>query len=89
MATTSRLGAGIALSTLESFAKPFVSNSPAENFSLILLATNWGFEGSWEEFASKVRASRYDGVEVWFPSEEKSRNDFFQLCKNIIFNMDF
>ncbi len=80
MATTSTLGAGIALGALESFAKPFVSTSPAENFSLILLATNWGFEGSWEEFASKVKASGYDGVEVWFPGEE-NRFQFFEAMK--------
>ncbi len=80
MATTSTLGAGIALSTLESFAKPFVSTSPAEYFSLILLATNWGFEGSWEEFASRVKASGYDGVEVWFPGEE-NRSEFFEAMK--------
>jgi sugar phosphate isomerase/epimerase len=81
MATTSTLGAGIALSTLETFATPFFSNSPAENFSLYILATNWGFEGSWEEFALKVKTAGYDGVEVWFPGDEKSRIDFFAAMK--------
>ena len=76
MAITSTLGASITLNSLEGFAKPFVSDSPAANFSLVLLATNWGFKGSWEEFASKVKASSYDGVEVWFPDEEKSRTEF-------------
>ena len=80
MATTSTLGAGIALSSLESFAKPFTSNYSDENFSLLILATNWGFDGSWEEFASKVKAAGYDGVEVWFPGEE-NRREFFEAMK--------
>lgn len=81
MATTSTLGAGIALSSLEAFATPFDSNPAADNFSLLVLATNWGFEGSWEEFSSKVKAAGYDGVEVWFPGEEKSRAEFFEAMK--------
>ena len=80
MATTSTLGAGIALSSLKSFAKPFTSNYSDENFSLLILATNWGFDGSWEEFASKVKAAGYDGVEVWFPGEE-NRREFFEAMK--------
>jgi sugar phosphate isomerase/epimerase len=81
MATTTTLGAGIALSKLETFATPFGGNPPTENFSLLVLATNWGFEGSWEEFSSKVKAAGYDGVEVWFPGEEKSRAEFFDAMK--------
>jgi len=76
MATTTALGTGLALNSLESFATPFVSNTSAANFSLLLLATNWGFEGSWEEFAAKAKTAGYDGVEVWFPGEEKSRAEF-------------
>src|SRR6478736_3575933 len=75
MATTTALGTGLALSSLESFATPFVSNTSA-NFSLLLLATNWGLEGSWEEFAAKAKSAGYDGVEVWFPGEEKGRSEF-------------
>ncbi len=81
MATTSTLGAGIALSTLESFATPFSTNPPTENYSLFVLATNWGFEGSWEEFASRVKASGYDGVEVWFPGDGKNQAEFFAAMK--------
>jgi sugar phosphate isomerase/epimerase len=81
IATTSTVGAAIALNSLESFAKPFQSNTSAENFLLLVLATNWGFDGGWEEFAAKVKASGYDGVEVWFPAEEKSQRDFFEAMK--------
>ncbi len=75
MATTTALGAGFALNSLESFATPLESKTSA-NYSLLVLATNWGFGGSWEEFAAKAKVAGYDGVEVWFPGEEKSRTEF-------------
>ncbi|MEK6782873.1 MAG: TIM barrel protein [Bacteroidota bacterium] len=81
MTATTMLGTGITLNSLESFAKPLFRDGGVENFSLLLLATNWGFEGSWEEFARKVKSSGYDGVEVWFPAEEKSRTDFFEAMQ--------
>ena len=77
MATTGALGAGLALNSLESFATPFVTKTSSTNFSLLLLATNWGFVGDWDEFATKVKSSGYDGVEVWFPTDEKWRTEFF------------
>lgn len=77
MTATGALGAGLALNSLESFATPLVNKGATANFSLLLLATNWGFEGSWEEFAVKVKTTGYDGVEVWFPGEEQGRKDFF------------
>lgn len=48
---------------------------PAD-FSLKILATNWGFSGSWDAFALTVKEAGYDGVEAWVPGDEKSRADF-------------
>lgn len=46
------------------------------NFSLKILATNWGFTGDWDAFATKVKEAGYDGVEVWVPGDEKGRTAF-------------
>ena len=46
------------------------------NFTLKILATNWGFSGSWDAFAAKTEESGYDGVEVWVPSDDKGRTEF-------------
>lgn len=46
---------------------------PAD-FSLKILATNWGFVGSIEEFAKKAKDAGYDGAEIWLPSEIKERD---------------
>jgi sugar phosphate isomerase/epimerase len=40
-------------------------------FSLKLLATNWGFEGSMKEYITKVKQEGYDGIEIWWPMDEK------------------
>lgn len=40
------------------------------DFSIQVLATNWGFDGSFDAFCAKAKAAGYDGVEVWVPDPE-------------------
>ena len=42
---------------------------------LLFFQTNWGFEGSWEDFFSKTKNSGYDGVEVWIPADETTQEE--------------
>ena len=35
--------------------------------------TDWGRELSWDAFCEKTKASGYDGLETWFPSDAKSQ----------------
>lgn len=51
------------------------------DFSLQVMATNWGFSGTWEVFAAKVKEAGYDGVEVWVPGEEKSREALLEALQ--------
>lgn len=48
----------------------------AGKLTLKILATNWGFSGSWDDFLKKAKASGYDGCEVWIPMVEGQRADF-------------
>ena len=34
--------------------------------------TDWGRQISWDTFCEKTKASGYDGLETWFPADEKS-----------------
>lgn len=43
------------------------------NFSLIMLASNWGFDGSLDEFCTKAKETGYDGIEVWVPQQEEEQ----------------
>lgn len=36
--------------------------------------TDWGRTVSWDAFCERTNASGYDGIEIWFPSEEESQN---------------
>lgn len=37
--------------------------------------TDWGRQISWDAFCEKTKASDYDGLETWFPSDEKSQTE--------------
>jgi sugar phosphate isomerase/epimerase len=67
--------AAMLVNSIDTFAKPLMTQ-PAPGFELIVFATNWGFEGSWNDFFYKVKALGYDGAEVWYPGEQKERAAF-------------
>ncbi len=68
---------GLLLTSLTSFAKPITPDSQS-GYSLLIFATNWGFTGSWDEFASKIKQAGYDGAELWWPTDEKNRTELFE-----------
>ena len=53
-----------------------MSNS---NLQLKILATNWGFDGTLEEYITKVKQEGYDGIEIWWPMDEKELNELAGL----------
>ena len=75
--TSAAASTGLLLSSLTTFSKPIMSE-PQSGYSLLIFATNWGFSGSWDEFATKIKHAGYDGMEVWWPGDEKDRNELFE-----------
>ena len=54
---------------------------------LKIFATNWGFNGTMQQFCKKSKDEGYDGVEIWVPNDQKDRDDFFDaIAKN---NLEF
>ncbi|MDX1912114.1 MAG: TIM barrel protein [Saprospiraceae bacterium] len=43
-------------------------------FSLKIMATNWGFQGTPDAFCHKAKSAGYDGVEIWTPQTEQDRD---------------
>lgn len=77
MATT-----GLFLRSLDTIAQ----NAPAafkdgKQLNLTILATNWGFEGSLDDYGKKVKAEGYDGIEIWWPMEQKDQDELFAMLK--------
>jgi sugar phosphate isomerase/epimerase len=70
------------LSSLDLFASPYKPVTNMNNsFQLKVLATNWGYPGSLEEYCSAVKKEGYDGIEIWWPTEEKDQTELFTALK--------
>jgi sugar phosphate isomerase/epimerase len=72
---------GLLLSSLQSSAAekpPFVQN---KNFELKIMATNWGFRGTVDDFCASAKKEGYDGIEMWWPMEKRSQDDLFAALK--------
>jgi len=74
--------AGLLSTSLEGIVKaPETHTTPAKNFELLLLATDWGFKGTIDEYCFAARKEGYDGIEAWWPLEKKGRDDLFAALK--------
>lgn len=73
---SSAASAAAIISSLDSFA---LTNQPDfkmnAGFQLKVLATNWGFEGSMDAYCAKVKNDGYDGIEIWWPTDNKAAQD--------------
>ena len=73
--------AAVAATPFESLmaAKP-AFHLPA-NFSIKILATNWGFDGSVDQFCAKAKQAGYDGIEMWWPGTKAGQEELFDALK--------
>ena len=69
----------LSLDTFSSTNKPAFTMS--KEFELKILATNWGFGGTIDEYCSKVKHDGYDGIEIWWPTEKKDQDQLFASLK--------
>lgn len=68
--------AALLLSSLESFSMPLKSEPAVNrNYDLKIMATSWGFQGTIDAFCAKARKEGYDGIELWWPSNNKKTQD--------------
>ena len=49
----------------------------------LFFQTDWGYNGSVEDFVKKAKNSGYDGIEIWLPAEPKKKEDNFKCIKKI------
>lgn len=74
MALSSSTATAILLSKLDAFAAPQTTANMA-GYNLKVLATNWGFDGTVDEFCGKAKKAGYDGIEIWWPTDNKPAQD--------------
>ncbi|WP_289042357.1 sugar phosphate isomerase/epimerase [uncultured Zobellia sp.] len=51
--------------------------------------TDWGRQVSWDHFCEKTKAAGYDGIETWFPRDEKSQNELKIVLKKYNLKVGF
>jgi sugar phosphate isomerase/epimerase len=88
--TTATATTALMLSSLDLLA---TSNQPTfetnQNFDLKILATNWGFTGSLEEFCARIKKEGYDGMELWWPKEKQAQDELFGLLEKYQLKVGF
>jgi sugar phosphate isomerase/epimerase len=87
--TTATATTALMLASLESFAKPQSITNMKSGFQLKILATNWGFEGTIDEYCAKVKKDNYDGIEIWWPTEKKDQDELFAALKKYNLEVGF
>lgn len=51
------------------------------DLEVLVMATNWGFEGTNEQLCKKVKALGYDGIEVWWPTNAEAYKDLMNALQ--------
>jgi hypothetical protein len=51
-----------------------------KNYELKIMATNWGFDGTTDQFCAKAKKEGYDGIEMWWPADNK-KDELFAALK--------
>lgn len=54
-----------------------------------MLATNWGFNGSMDEYCAQVKKDGYDGIEIWWPLSQKDQDEMFNALKKYNLEVGF
>jgi sugar phosphate isomerase/epimerase len=82
--------AALLLSSLDTFSSAEKNElTMNKNFELKILATNWGFNGTMDEYLSQVKKEGYDGIEIWWPMEKKAQDELFTGLKKYQLEVGF
>lgn len=74
--TSSSATTALLLASLDSFAElPQKQPLMNKSFELIILATNWGYQGSIDSYCAKAKKDGYDAIEIWWPMEKTNQDD--------------
>lgn len=59
------------------------------NFKVKVMATDWGFSGTREDYIAKAKKEGYDGIELWWQSDKQKQTELFQLLKKYDMEVGF
>ena len=87
--TTTKTTTALLLASMKAFAIPQSTNNMNNNFKLKVLATNWGFPGTIDEYCAKVKKDGYDGIEIWWPLQQKDQDELFNALQKYSLEVGF
>lgn len=73
--------AAVAATPFESVVAAKPSFQLPAGFAIKILATNWGFDGSVDQFCAKAKQAGYDGIEMWWPGTKAGQDELFDALK--------
>lgn len=88
LSMTTTLGT-LALTPFEELMATAPAFKTPADFSLKVMATNWGFTGSLDGFCAKAKESGYDGIEIWWPGDAKEQAELFDALKKHALEVGF
>jgi sugar phosphate isomerase/epimerase len=80
--TSATAATALLLSRLEALAAANKTDMTGnKDFELKVLATNWGFNGTLDEYCAKAKKEGYDGIEIWWPMTKAAQDELFNALK--------
>src|SRR5215469_1227020 len=73
-----------AMATAGILFAPYAESMPTPagaGFQLKIMATDWGFPGTLDEYGAKVKAAGYDGIEIWWSLDPARQDAVFSMLK--------
>lgn len=80
LSMTASLGT-LALTPFEELMASAPAYKIPADFSLKIMGTNWGFNGTVDAFCVKAKKTGYDGVEMWWPGTPEAQKELFDALK--------
>lgn len=80
MVNSGLAGLGLLLSSFEKLPLGMPVEA-APGFGLQIMATNWGYPGTIDEFCARVKKEGYDGLEVWWSADKNETALLFAALK--------
>jgi sugar phosphate isomerase/epimerase len=56
-------------------------NPYMNQFQVKILATDWGYPGTTDQYLTEAKKAGYDGIEAWWPKEKDAQTELFRLLK--------
>jgi sugar phosphate isomerase/epimerase len=56
---------------------------------IIVLATNWGFKGTIDEFCKRIKTEGFDGLEIWWSGNKEKQKELFDALQKYQLEVGF